>query len=50
MPQINGAGLHGMDLEEVGEISPSSTRVERKMLLRAIQDIETLSQVLLWLS
>ena len=45
MRQIKGTGLRGMNLTELGEISPASTRVERKMLLRTIQDIETASQV-----
>ena len=49
MRQINGTDLRGMELEELCEISPASTRVERKMLLRTIQDIETVSQVSLWL-
>jgi hypothetical protein len=34
-----------MDMEELSEISPRATRVERKVLLQTIQDINAASQV-----
>lgn len=45
MYQISGADLQGMDLEELHEISPNRTRVERKLLLQMIEDIQAVAQV-----
>ena len=45
MRQIGGAGIQGINLQELGELAPESTRVERALLLRTIRDLDTATQV-----
>ena len=49
MRQVNGSGLVRLDQEELREISPESTRVQRKLLLKTIRALEATSQVSPWL-
>ena len=48
--QVTGDDLQGIDMDELREISPKRTRVEYKLLLQMIRNIEAASQVCsLWL-
>ena len=43
--QINGAVLRQLKMGDIAEIAPRATRVERKLLLRTIQDIRIATEV-----
>ena len=43
--QINGAVLRDLKIGDIAEIAPRATRVERKLLLRTIQDIQAATEV-----
>ena len=46
MRQVTGDDLHGMDFDELREISPHCTRVECKLLLQRIKDVQFAYKVL----
>ena len=46
-PQVTGADLYAMDMEELREITPNRTLVERELLLKTVNDVKAASQVAL---
>ena len=46
--QIDGATLRGLKPEDIEDIAPGVTRVEKKLLLRSIQDMTAVAEVSLY--
>ena len=43
--QINGADLRDLNMKDIAAIAPRATRVERKLVLRTIQEIQVATEV-----